>query len=95
MLFLVLADKNEDVIWENILPLIKAYPKFFIWNPGIMSAIIGTPRTTTPNHTYTDESIIGHYGVTNVLGRLIMMANLDFCGKNYDSKTLHFLTVCY
>lgn len=55
---------------------------------------IGTPRTTTPNHTYTDESIIGHYGVTNVLGRLIMMANLDFCGKNYDSKTLHFLTVC-
>lgn len=58
-----------------------------------MSAIIGTPQTPTPNDTYTDESIIGHYGVTNVLGRLIMMANLDFCGKNYDSKTLHFLTV--
>lgn len=81
MLFLVLADKNEEVIWEIILPLIKAYPKFFIWNPGIMSAIIGTPQTPTPNHTYTDESIIGHYGVTNVLGRIIMMANLDFCGK--------------
>lgn len=56
-----------------------------------MSAIIGTPQTPTPNHTYTDESIIGHYGVTNVLGRLIMMANLDFCGKNYDSKTLHVI----
>lgn len=30
---------------------------------------------------YIDESIIGYYGVMNVLGCIIMMVNLDFCGK--------------